>query len=260
MRPFPVRDVQRRRCRPCDSRSCACATAGQPVVPVEVDLQPARQPRRHAHMAQPQVFVDEVEVVVQALAVVRYQIGLAGLLVVPRLVGRAGLHGRENADQPRMLARAGQNLFHPVFLPEVPLADELDLDARFRRQPLRVLANPVAEWFGELRIVEDPDLPLVQNTTSSPRQSRSSAACRISTSGPSNPARPRSERRAVRSVVSSPLRHHIRDLFGSGYAGLGRVSGFPIYWIGVVARDGIDKHYTSLITLPLSGIYLYPAA
>ena len=28
----------------------------------------------------------------------------------------------------------------------------------------------------------------------------------------------------------------------------------------LVARDGIDKHYTSLVTLPLSGIYLYPAA
>ena len=61
-----------------------------------------------------------------------------------------------------MLAPAGQNLLHPVFLPEVSLADELDPDTRFGRHLLRVLTNPVAEWLGKLRIVEYPDLPLVQ--------------------------------------------------------------------------------------------------
>ena len=66
--------------------------AGQPIVPVEVDLQTARQPCRYSHVAQPQLFVDEIEIVVQALAVVRQQVGLAGVLVVPRLVGRARLH------------------------------------------------------------------------------------------------------------------------------------------------------------------------
>src|ERR1700742_959849 len=30
-------------------------------------------------------------------------------------------HGRENADQPPLLPPTGQNLFHTVFLPEVPL-------------------------------------------------------------------------------------------------------------------------------------------
>ena len=136
--------------------------ACQPVVAIEANLQPAGQPRRHAHMAESQILVHEVEVVMQALAVIRNQIRLARLLVVPGLVGRAGLHGGENADQPRLLTPSGQNLFHPVFLPEVPLADELDLDARIGSHLLRVLPNLVAEWLGELRIVEYPDLPLVQ--------------------------------------------------------------------------------------------------
>jgi hypothetical protein len=51
------------------------------------------------------------------------------LLVVPWLVGRAGFHGRENADQPRLLIPAGQNLFHPVFLTEIRPADELEVGA-----------------------------------------------------------------------------------------------------------------------------------
>ena len=112
-------------------------------------------------MAQAQIFVHEVEVIVQTLAIFRNQIGLAGLLVVPWLVGRAGFHGGENADQPRLLTPAGQNLLHPVFLPEVPFADELDLDSCFDSHLLGVLTNPVTEWLGELGIVEYPDLPLV---------------------------------------------------------------------------------------------------
>ena len=81
---------------------------------------------------------------------------------MPWLVGRAWLHGGENADQSCLLTSACQNLFCPVFLPEVPLADELDLDSSLGRHLLRVLANLVAEWLGELRVVEYPDLPLVQ--------------------------------------------------------------------------------------------------
>jgi hypothetical protein len=49
-----------------------------------------------------------------------------------------------------------------IFLPEVSLADKLDLDAGLGRRLLRVLPNPVAEWLGELRIVEYPDLPFVK--------------------------------------------------------------------------------------------------
>jgi hypothetical protein len=81
---------------------------------------------------------------------------------VPRLVGRAGFHRRENAHQARLLASFRDDVFDPVFLAEVPLADELDLDSRFGSRLLRVLANPVAEWLGKLRIVENPDLPLLQ--------------------------------------------------------------------------------------------------
>jgi hypothetical protein len=60
--------------------------ARQPVVTVEVNLQTARQPGGHPHVTQAQLLVDEVEIVVQALAIVRQQIGLTRLLVVPRLV------------------------------------------------------------------------------------------------------------------------------------------------------------------------------
>ncbi|MCZ2074887.1 MAG: hypothetical protein LC130_07785 [Bryobacterales bacterium] len=135
---------------------------GQPIVAVEVDLQPAGQPRRHPYVAQPQLIVDEIEVVVQTLAVVRPQVRLAALLVVPGLVGRAPLHRREDAHQPGLLPAQGENLLHPVFLPHIALAQKLNLDPVGRRQPLGVLAQLISKRFSKPRVVEDPDLPLVE--------------------------------------------------------------------------------------------------
>jgi hypothetical protein len=162
LRSLPVRNVAERIVSHSIVDAQFAQLACQPVMSVEADLQPARQPRGHTHMAQAQILVHEVEIVMQTLAVIWYQKCLAGLLVVPWLVGRARLHGGENADQPCLLAPAGQNLFCPVFFSEVPLADELDFDSGFGSHLLRVLTNPVAERLGELRIVEYPDLPLVQ--------------------------------------------------------------------------------------------------
>jgi hypothetical protein len=96
----------------------------------------------------------------QAFAVVGNQICFAGLLVVPRFVGRAGFHRREDAHQTRLLASLRDDVFHPVFLAEVPFANELDFDPRLRRHLFGVFTNPVAERLGELRIVENPDLSL----------------------------------------------------------------------------------------------------
>ena len=107
--------------------------AGQPTMPVEVDLQPARQPGRHPHVAQPQVFVNEIEVVVQALAVVWKQVRLASVLVVPRLVGRARLHRRQDAYQPWLFAPLGQDLLDTIFLADVALAQKLDLNPVLHR-------------------------------------------------------------------------------------------------------------------------------
>src|SRR5438270_1463976 len=53
---------------------------GQPVVAIEVDLQPAGQPCRYAHVAQAQLFVDEIEIVMKAFAIIGNQIRLAGLV------------------------------------------------------------------------------------------------------------------------------------------------------------------------------------
>ncbi len=61
-----------------------------------------------------------------------------------------------------MVAALGQHRLDPIFLANVVFAQELDLDPVLGGQPFGVLAQRVAKRLGELGIVEDADLALVQ--------------------------------------------------------------------------------------------------
>ena len=56
----------------------------------------------------------------------------------------------------------GQDFFHPVFLAEIPFADEHDLQAILRRQSLGILTQGVAQRLSKAGIIENPDLPSLQ--------------------------------------------------------------------------------------------------
>ncbi len=68
---------------------------------------------------------------------------------------------RRDAASPGCWSRF-RDLLHPVFLANTALAQEVDLDPVFGRQSFGVLPKRVPERLGELRVVEDPNLPLVQ--------------------------------------------------------------------------------------------------
>ena len=162
LRPLPVGDVSEGVVGHPVIDSELTQLPRQPVMAIQADLQTAGQPWRHPHVTQTEFFVDEVEVIVQAFAVVGNQVSLSGLFVVPWLVCRAGLHRREDAHQSRVLSAFLQQFLHPVLFAEVPLADEFDFNTRPGCHLLGVLPNPVAERLGELWIVEDPDLSFKQ--------------------------------------------------------------------------------------------------
>jgi len=90
----------------------------QPAMAVEVDLQAKRRPGRHPQVAQPELRVDEVEVVVQALARGRLEEGLAARLVVPGAIGGTALHGREDVHQAGGVATLGENPLDAILLAE----------------------------------------------------------------------------------------------------------------------------------------------
>src|SRR5438128_106542 len=137
--------------------------ARQNTVAIAVELQPEWTPRRHPQRAQPQILVDEVDVVVQAFAIVWLQVGLVILLVVPRLIAAAWLHGGKNANHARLFAAFRQDLLDPILLAETLLAPhELDLDAVVGRDTLHVLPKRLPQRLGPLGVVEDPDLVFVK--------------------------------------------------------------------------------------------------
>jgi hypothetical protein len=137
---------------------------GQPVVAVEVEKRPERTPGRNGQEAQTEYFVDEVEVVVEALATVPPKERVAGGLVVPRLVRRTRLHRREDMHQPRMISALGEDVSNAILFAEgLHLPDVFDGHAFFGCHLLRVSTNRVAERLDELRVIEQADAAAVEH-------------------------------------------------------------------------------------------------
>ena len=128
-------------------------------MPVAIELQAERAPGRHAQIDQPQLGINEIEVVMQAFAGVRPQEGAMRLLIVPRLVGVTGFHRRDDMHQAGTVAADGKHLGDDVLLADVVLGNVFDGNAGSTSQLGGAVAHPIAKWFGKLRIVEDPDLP-----------------------------------------------------------------------------------------------------
>lgn len=138
--------------------------AGQGVVAVEVKLQAEGRPCGHAQVAQPQVLVDEVEVIVQALAGNAFEECAAAGLVMPGPVTGTTFHCRDDMDHSLVVAALAQDLLDDLLLALACLPEILDGDAFLFSQGLGVGANLFAEGFGPLCVIEYTDLLLMQVT------------------------------------------------------------------------------------------------
>lgn len=96
------------------------------VMAVAIELQPEGSPCGHAQIAQTPLRKYKVEIVVQTLPGNRLQKGLACLFVMPRLKCVAGLHGRKDMHQPRMISTAQEYFLNAIFLAEILPLDEID--------------------------------------------------------------------------------------------------------------------------------------
>jgi len=138
---------------------------GQKVMPVTIELQPKRRPGWHTQITQTQGSVNEVEVVMKALAAIGFQKGSPGLLVMPGLVAVAGFHGREDMHQSGMRTPLLDNLVNAVFFSEILFADKLDFRAVLQSDTFGICANLLPQRFSPLGIVENTNLLLAQKQT-----------------------------------------------------------------------------------------------
>jgi hypothetical protein len=136
---------------------------GEPGVAVEVDLQTKWCPGGHSHVAQAEVCVDEVEVVVQALAARGLEQRLALGFVEPGPVGGAGLHGGEDMHQARVRAPRGEDRLDAIFLTKcLVTADELDGEAGLPGQALGVGPQRLAQGLRPLGVVKHADAQVAE--------------------------------------------------------------------------------------------------
>jgi len=131
--------------------------AGQVMVSVKIELQPEGSPGGYPQIAQPQIFKDDVEIVVDTFGFRASEKCLARLLVMPGFKRRTGLQGGEDMDQPGMIPTLGDNLLDPSFLTEILLSDKFDLQTIVLSQALRLETDFVPQRFGKSCIVEDPN-------------------------------------------------------------------------------------------------------
>ncbi len=82
-------------------------------------------------ITKPEVVINEIEVVVKTHAVSSPKEGLVGLFVVPGLVGLTRLLGGEGMHEAGVITSGCEDIPNPVFLSEILLPGELDLEAIF---------------------------------------------------------------------------------------------------------------------------------
>jgi hypothetical protein len=128
-------------------------------VGIEVKLKAEGCPGGHPQITQPQLLVDEVEVVMDTLG---FGVSKGGSFLALGVVGlKAGtvLHGGEDVHQPRMVASLSDNLLDPLFFSELPLpTDIFDFQSMVSSQSLCILSNLVAKRLSPTRVVEEANL------------------------------------------------------------------------------------------------------
>jgi len=130
--------------------------ASEPVS-VAIELQPEGTPGRRAQATQADLVIDEIKVVVQALAAVGFEEGLPARLVAPGSVAVARLHRRDDRRQSRMIAAPLKHLGHDLFLADVRPGDVLNGNPRRRRQLLSASPDRIAQRLGKTCVVEYPN-------------------------------------------------------------------------------------------------------
>ena len=145
MRPREVRDVHEGVLQSGIADARPVQLPRQGVMAVEVELQAEGRPRRDPQVAQAELRVEEVEVVVQALGLGGLEEGPARRLVVPRPERGAGFHRREDVDQPGMRPPLREDRLDAFLLAKVLALNEVDLQAVRLRQSLGMGAELVAK-------------------------------------------------------------------------------------------------------------------
>ena len=124
---------------------------GKKIMAVHVELQAERRPGGDTQITEAQFFVNEIKIIVEAFALVKFKECLSSGLIMPRLISAALFHSRKNVDQPLSFASFPDDFLNPVIFAESSEpAYELDFNAVFICNTLGVRANLFCKGLGEI--------------------------------------------------------------------------------------------------------------
>jgi hypothetical protein len=129
----------------------------QLVVAVEIELETKRRPRRDSEITQAKLGINEIEVVMQAFAAVVFEECFVCCLVMPGLIARTGLHGREYMHKAGMRTALNDDVLYTLLLAKVLLADEVDGKAILCGNRFGILPYLFSQRQCPLGIVENTD-------------------------------------------------------------------------------------------------------
>ena len=138
-------------------------------VSVEIDLKAKWRPGGEPQIAQTEVLVDVVEIVVEALALSSLQESVVRGLVVPRSEGGTRLHGGKDMYQTGMIPSLGNDPFNTFFLAKsFVTTDKFYLHPAALDQTRSMLPDFITNPVGTPGIVKNPDLVIAEKTRHRP--------------------------------------------------------------------------------------------
>lgn len=100
---------------------------GEKVVAVHIKLETERGSCGNPEIAEPEFFVNEIEIVMKAFALIKFQECLPRRFIMPWFISIATFHGRKDMDQAFRLPCFGYDLLDTVIFAEgMKLADEFN--------------------------------------------------------------------------------------------------------------------------------------
>lgn len=138
---------------------------GKEIVCVAIELKSKGSPCRHAQIAEPEILIDEIEVVVKATTGIILEKGFMRDLIMPGLERCTRFHGREDVDQARLVPPLFKYLFDAIFFAEgFHLSNKLNSKIIGGGHRIRMLAHLVAVNGGPFLEIEDANPLLIEKT------------------------------------------------------------------------------------------------
>ena len=143
--------------------ACFLELESQAIMAVEIELQTEGGPGGHPEVAQAQLRMYEVEVVMQAFGIGGLKHGLSTGLVMPGPERGARLHSREDVDQARVVSAGFQNLVDTLFLTKsLAFADELDFQPVLLSDGIGIVPDDISQGLSKVLVVKDANLVLIK--------------------------------------------------------------------------------------------------